>query len=274
MTKISFREDLPKTFKGAYPFRIGTTSFIYPDHYTPNVKLLGSYLDEIELLMFESAMPESLPGEGEIKELARLAKALDITYNVHLPTDVSFGHPDKKKRRAAVDTIKRVMDLTAILSPSTCTLHLSYDRPSADPGSVADWQCFVHESMGHLIDKGVQGRSLSIETLDYPFEWVKPVILDFDLSVCLDLGHLMIYGYDMESTFEQYSDRTAVIHLHGVENGQDHIALDRLSGKRMDAVMRILQKYRGTVSLEVFCFEYLKKSLAFLEKHWHLRHPS
>ena len=72
----------------------------------------------------------------------------------------------------------------------------------------------------------------------------------------------------MEAAFDRYSDRTAVIHLHGVENGQDHIALDRLSRKRMDAVMRILKKYRGTVSLEVFCFEHLKKSLAFLEKHW------
>jgi sugar phosphate isomerase/epimerase len=109
---------------------------------------------------------------------------------------------------------------------------------------------------------------ISIETLDYPFDWVKPIIMDFNLSVCLDLGHLMIYGYDMASAFEQYADRTAVIHLHGVENGQDHIALDHLSTKQTDAVMRILQKFRGTVSLEVFCFEHLKKSLAFLEKCW------
>lgn len=268
MAKTSLREHLPKTFKGAYPFRIGTTSFIYPDHYTPNVKNTGPYLDEIELLMFESAMPESLPAAEEIRELARLAGELDITYNVHLPTDVSFGHPDKQKRHMAVDTIKKVMDLTGILSPTTFTLHLPYDRPSREPESIDAWQSLVHESMGNLIDRGVHGRSVSIETLDYPFKWVEPVILDFDLSVCLDLGHLMIYGYDMEAAFDRYSDRTAVIHLHGVENGQDHIALDRLSRKRMDAVMRILKKYRGTVSLEVFCFEHLKKSLAFLEKHW------
>lgn len=274
MTETGFHEHLAKSCKGTYPFRIGTTSFIYPDHYAPNVKRLGLYLDEIELLIFESAMPGSLPAAGEIKKLASLAKEFNITYNVHLPTDVSFGHPDKKKRYVAVDTIKKVMDLTDVLSPSTCTLHLSYDRSSRDPETVAGWQSLVHESLGNLIDKGLQGRSISIETLDYPFEWVKSIILDFDLSVCLDLGHLMVYGYDMESAFEQYSDRTAVIHLHGVENGQDHIALDRLSGDRMDAVMRILQQFRGTVSLEVFCFEYLKKSLVFLEKNWKARHFS
>ncbi|OQY04121.1 MAG: hypothetical protein B6I22_10195 [Desulfobacteraceae bacterium 4572_123] len=268
MAENRLREQLPKIFKGTYPFRIGTTSFIYPDHYAPNVKHLGAYLDEIELLMFESAMPGSLPAPGEIRELAYLAKEFDITYNVHLPTDIDFGHPDKKQRDVAVDTIKKVMDLTDILSPSTCTLHLSYDRPSRNQESVARWQRLVHESMDNLIDNGVPGRLISIETLDYPFEWAEPIISDFDLSVCLDLGHLMIYGYDMESAFDRYSDRTAIIHLHGVKNGRDHIALDRLSGDRMDAVMRILQKFRGTVSLEVFCFEYLKKSLAFLEKRW------
>jgi sugar phosphate isomerase/epimerase len=268
LAQTDLREHLPKSYKGTYPFRLGTTSFIYPDHYTPNVKHLGSYLDEIELLMFESVLPESLPESGEIKELARLAKDLDVTYNVHLPTDVSFGHPDEQKRLAAVDTIKKVIDLTAILSPSTCTLHLPYDRPSRDTETVAAWQRLVHESVGHLMDKGVPGRLISIETLDYPFDWVKPIIVDFDLSVCLDLGHLMIYGYDMASAFEQYADRTAVIHLHGVEDGQDHIALDRLSAKQIAAVMRILQQYTGTVSMEVFCFEHLKKSLAFLEKCW------
>ena len=60
--------------------------------------------------------------------------------------------------------------------------------------------------------------------------------------MCLDLGHLMLYGYDMASLFDQYSDRVAVIHLHGVAGGQDHIALDRLSGDRIAAVMRYPSK--------------------------------
>jgi len=43
---------LPKSYKHAYPFKLGTTSFIYPDGYVPNVKMLGPYMDEIELLFF------------------------------------------------------------------------------------------------------------------------------------------------------------------------------------------------------------------------------
>ncbi len=51
----SYFVPVPKSYKGSYQFRLGTTSFIYPDHYLPNVKMLGPYLNEIELLLFESA---------------------------------------------------------------------------------------------------------------------------------------------------------------------------------------------------------------------------
>jgi hypothetical protein len=40
---------LPKSYKGLYQFRLGTTSFIYPDHYLPNVKMLGPYLNEMSV---------------------------------------------------------------------------------------------------------------------------------------------------------------------------------------------------------------------------------
>lgn len=268
MAGKKLRERLPVAYKGVYPFRLGTTSFIYPDHYAPNVERVGPYLDEIELLMFESLGPDSLPSSREIETLAGLSRDLSITYNVHLPTDVPLGDPDRSKRRTAVAAVKKVMDLTAVLAPTTCTLHLEYDRPSRDAASISEWQRCMRAGVGDLIGTGVPAGSLSIETLDYPFEWVEPILQAFDLSVCLDLGHLMIYGYDPEAAFARYGDRTAIIHLHGVENGRDHIALDRLSPERTAAVMRILRRFRGTVSLEVFNFENLKRSLAFLDAQW------
>jgi len=81
---------LPKSYKGLYPFKIGTTSFIYPAGYAQNVKMLGPYVDEIELLLFEGA-PDSLPSTQEIKKLLSLSKEFDLTYNVHLPTDISLS---------------------------------------------------------------------------------------------------------------------------------------------------------------------------------------
>lgn len=83
------------------PFRLGTTSFIVPDHIIPNVIKLGPFFDEIELLVFESYPPEVLPSKTEVATLLSLARDLDLTYNIHLPTDVSLSHesPGKGRRR-------------------------------------------------------------------------------------------------------------------------------------------------------------------------------
>ncbi|MBW2327110.1 MAG: hypothetical protein JRF45_11650 [Deltaproteobacteria bacterium] len=85
--------------------------------------MLAPYLDEIELLLFEST-PGSLPSIHEVKQLLSLANEFDLTYNIHLPLDIYLGAPERSIRRFALDTIKQIVDLTASLSPSTYTLHL------------------------------------------------------------------------------------------------------------------------------------------------------
>jgi len=130
---------LPKSYKGVYPFKLSTTSFIYKDSYVPNVKMLGPYLDEIELLLFESK-PGCLPKQNEIDELSILSKEFDITYNIHLPTDIYFSHKDPSVRQQAVEIVLRALDLTSPLSPSTCTLHLSYNEASYERENIIKWQ--------------------------------------------------------------------------------------------------------------------------------------
>ena len=258
---------LPKSYKGLYPFKLGTTSFIYPAGYEQNVKMLAPYLDEIELLLFESA-PDSLPSNHEIKKLLSLSKEFDLTYNVHLPTDISLSDPEPSIRHAAMETLKKVMDLTASLCPSTYTLHLSYDEKGFDSERIKKWQDRIYQSIGRFIATGVNPAMISIETLTYPMEWVEEILIDFNLLVCIDLGHLMVYGFDMETVFNKYCHRTSIIHLHGVENHEDHLPLNRLSKEKTEIVMGILKKFNGVVSLEVFSYNHLKNSLTFLEKLW------
>jgi sugar phosphate isomerase/epimerase len=259
---------LPKSYKGAFPFKIGSTSFIYSDGYAQNVKMLAPYLDEIELLLFESAS-DSLPSNHEIKKLSLLSIEFDLTYNVHLPIDISLGTLDPSMRHTAMETIKQVMELTAPLSPSTCTLHLPYDEVDFEKDRIKGWQERLYKSIEQLIATGINGELISIETLAYPLDWVEKIITAFNLSVCIDLGHLIVNRFDMEAVFNKYCKRTSIIHLHGVENHQDHLELDRLSPKQMDIVMRILKRFSGTVSLEVFSYDQLKTSLQYLEKYWH-----
>ena len=166
---------LPKSYKGAYPFKLGTTSFIYPDHITPNIKMLGPYLDEIELLFFES-QPAGMPSPQEIKEIRQLAKDFDLTYNIHLPLDISLGAPDPSKRLTALKIIKQIIDLTAPLAPSTYTLHLPYDEVDFDNERIKRWQGRIRQSMEKLLAAGIEAKSISIESLDYPLEWVEKKI--------------------------------------------------------------------------------------------------
>ena len=134
---------------------------------------------------------------------------------------------------------------------------------------VKKWRKRTRKSVEQLLTAtGIDSRTISIETLSYPLEWVDQILSDFNLSVCIDIGHLMINRFDVEKVFDTYADRATIIHLHGVENEKDHLSLDRLSKVSMDRVIRILKRFTGIVSLEVFSYQHLIASLKVLEKCW------
>lgn len=259
---------LNKSYKGAFPFHIGTTSFIYPDHYVPNVKMLGPYLENIELLLFESNHTEALPSKQVIGELARLAKEFKLTYNVHLPTDISIGSRNPQQQRKAVETIVRVAERVAPLFPTTLTLHVPYRDESLAPAKVKSWQERVIKNLAKILATGTPGHLVSIENLDYPFEILVPIISELDLAICLDCGHLILQRTDIQTFFSTYGARTAIIHLYGVAENHFHGALDELSEELMASTMRLLAKFNGNVSLEVFSYAHLVASLEFMEKCW------
>jgi sugar phosphate isomerase/epimerase len=260
---------LSKSYKGAFPFSIGTTSFIYPDDYVPNIKMLGPYLENIELLLFESQHTDALPSKQLITELAGLAADFNLTYNVHLPTDISISSREPGQQKKAVDTIFNVVERVTPLAPTTLTLHVPYDETSFEPETVESWQERVVKNLGTLLAGGISGRHFSVENLDYPFDLLAPIIAELDLSVCLDCGHLILHGDDLQTFFDTYSANTTVIHLYGVEQNHYHGPLDRLSEKFIAPTLNVLAEFQGEVSLEVFSFAHLEASLTFLETHWH-----
>src|SRR5688500_10667676 len=76
------------------PFRVGSTSYVYPDDLLPNVRKLaeGVDVDDIELILFEvDDGPNNLPGESVVEEMRQLARLYHLTYTVHLPLDLRLG---------------------------------------------------------------------------------------------------------------------------------------------------------------------------------------
>ena len=75
-----------------YPFRLGTTSFIWPDELLANVRQLGRYVDDIELVLFESdEYGTNLPDEQIIYELKTIAQSHQLSYTIHLPLGCRKG---------------------------------------------------------------------------------------------------------------------------------------------------------------------------------------
>jgi sugar phosphate isomerase/epimerase len=248
-------------------FRLGTTSFIYPDHILPNVRKIGRYFDEIELLVFESMPDTVLPSKKEIAELADLSTDLDLMYNIHLPTDVYLAHDSKHLRQQAADTIARVVDLCAPLAPTTHTLHLETGDQS-NPGGTAVWQAQALDGLDRLMPFLPDPRAISVETLDYPPACLEPLQRAHGFQICMDIGHHLKYGYDLEHSFSLFSDHLPVMHLHGVagapKDARDHVGLDCLAQDQQHQILALLKKYHGCVSLEVFNRRDLNGSLAVL----------
>jgi sugar phosphate isomerase/epimerase len=103
-----------------------------------------------------------------------------------------------------------------------------------------------------------------VETLDYPYRLVEDIIFDYGLSVCLDIGHQLLCGIEPSEYIDLYLTRTRVLHLHGVEGGQDHRSLASLPDGLLTALVSRLgggpAKHR-VLTMEIFNERDLNESL-------------
>ena len=257
---------LEKSYKKKFPFKLCTTSFIYPDHYGRNVAMLGAYVDEIELLFFESRGKSSLPSEREIGEIADVMTDLDISCNIHLPLDISLGDSDRGNRRHAVKTVKKILSFSNPLSPTSYTIHFTYEEKERTKIAVKNWQLRVIDSVDEILDNNGSAGIFSVENLDYPFEWAEEIIYRMGLRVCIDIGHFIRRNESFKKTFEKNESITDILHIYGVSGERDHLSLQRLGKNHLRDLGMMLKNFSGTVSLEVFSFGNLKSSLAVLEE--------
>jgi sugar phosphate isomerase/epimerase len=260
---------LTKSFKGLFPFKLATTSYIYPDHIVPNVAMLAPFLDEIELILFESNGLDNYPDQAEMKGLTDLSASQGVRYHVHLPIDIYLGERTEEIRCQGVATVKQVMEWTLCLNPSLYTLHFEMrTNHGQEETDIEVWRRRLIRSVQEIVKWGIEPKRISIETLAYPFEWIEDIVNEFGFSICLDIGHMVIYHQDIRGYLKKYLPQTSIIHLHGVDNGVDHLGIERLNGKIVDLILSKLRSFTGILSIEVFSFGDLKNSLEVLEQKW------
>lgn len=245
-----------------FPFALGTTSFIFPEDWIGNARKLAPIVDEIEILAFESDPERGLPDATTVEALIQIGQANDVSYNVHLPTDVHIASHEKATSAFAVDRIVAAIRRTEALNPRSWTLHI--EGPDSHY-PVETWIEDAADGLCRLSKAGIRLERISLETLDYPPEHLMPLVDRFRTGICLDVGHLFCHGYDVLEFFIRYRDQIDLLHIHGVQRGKDHLSLDYLNDSQTAALMSILGQFTGCVSIEVFRLDDLVRSLDWLE---------
>ncbi len=258
------------SLKNRLPFRLGTSSYVIPDDIIPNVRFLADQVDDVEIVLFESTGFSNIPSEETVRTLKNLAAQNDLTYTVHLPIDIHTGHAESAERRRAVDACRRIIMRMEPLDPFAYILHLAGDRRGDPPSDdLPRWQAFHRDSVGAII-QDVSSQKLCIENLDYPFGRVSDIVGELDLSICTDIGHLLLWAEDVHRHLNRHLAKTRVVHLHGIENGADHRSVHHLDRSLRAALLQRLADADGerVVTLEIFNVDDFRSSIRCIAEGW------
>jgi sugar phosphate isomerase/epimerase len=247
------------------PFRIGATSFIYPARWLSNVERLAGRVDDIEILLFE--LECGVPDEAELRALVEWKGRAELTYTVHTPLNVSLASDRESQRQRAIEQVCRAIELARPLRPHAYIVHVylgdcEHDR---EPSDLPAWRRRAAGSLEAILDSGISPADVCVETLDYDFSHIEPVVDDLGLSVAIDLGHLHRDARPEQEFLLRNLHRTRVIQWHGVDpSGRDHRSLKYYPPERARWVIDTLLRtsYRGVLTLEVFCEADFEESLA------------
>jgi len=254
----------------AYPFRLGTTSYIIPDDILPNAHYLVGKVRDIELILFEvDDGPNNLPSTEVIEELLLIAQQHDMTYTVHLPLDLKLGENGSEYNQSLVKA-KRVIDCTRGLNPWAYVLHLDGRsvRTSTDEGLIRGWQDQSAHALELVAEWAGNAEKLAVENLEtYPLDFIQPVLDRIPVSRCVDIGHLWLDGHDPIPYLQAALPRTRVVHMHGIAE-RDHRSLAFMEPEKVREVWDELVRanYKGVLTLEMFSEEDFISSLEVIER--------
>jgi sugar phosphate isomerase/epimerase len=172
-----------------------------------------------------------LPSAYSREAVDRLAelKTTGITYTLHLPLwSVETSTPLAPVRNGSVQAVTDAIRTTARLEPEVCVLHATgalaaefYNMKISETARsliLRQFQAGARESIRRILDEtGIPPRHLAIETIEFPLEMTLELAEEFDLSFCLDTGHVLAGfpgWFDFFDVLERLLPRLAEVHLH------------------------------------------------------------
>jgi sugar phosphate isomerase/epimerase len=168
-----------------------------------------------------------------------------LTYTLHLPLwSVEPSTPLAPVRKGSVDAVVQAIQLTTPIEPEVYVLHATgalaaefYNMRISEMARMLilrQFQDGARESIKSILAlTGIPSRKLAIETIEFPLDMTLELAEEFDLSVCLDTGHVLAGfpgWFDFFDVVEKLLPRLAEVHLHDSKKmpegargyGEDH----------------------------------------------------
>jgi sugar phosphate isomerase/epimerase len=171
-----------------------------------------------------------------------------LTYTLHLPLwSVEPSTPLTPVRKGSVDAVVQAIQQTLPLEPEVYVLHATgalaaefYNMGISEMARMLilrQFQNGARESIRSILaETALPSRKLAIETIEFPLDLTLELAEEFDLSICLDTGHVLAGfpgWFDFFDVLEKLLPRLVEVHLHdskkmpvGVRGyGEDHKTL-------------------------------------------------
>lgn len=247
---------------------LGGVSWVVRGGFAENMRVLSRDVDDMQFVLFDNAYGSNIPTKDEVRALAELRRELRMSCTVHFPENVCMSL-DVSERRRCEDSCLRTMGLFDVLEPYAYVLHLCGERygkrPSAD---MERWRELTVRSAERIAGAARDRKLICTETLDFDFDYIWPIVNEVGISACIDIGHLVMYGYPVEERLRKYLSAARVLHIHGVRpDGTDHSAMTYFDKGLLFRVLDILASdgRRRVMTIEVFEEDY-GLSVDFLRK--------
>jgi sugar phosphate isomerase/epimerase len=183
-------------------------------------------------------------GPEAVEKLVDLRRK-GVSFTLHLPLwSVEPSTPLLPVREGSVKAIIQMIKKTAPIEPEVFVLHATgslaaefYNMRISELARSLILQQFQNGARQSirtiLAETGLPSRRLAVETIEFPLELTIELAEEFDLSICLDTGHVLAGfpgWFDFFEVVERLLPRLAEIHLHDCKKmptgergyGEDH----------------------------------------------------
>jgi sugar phosphate isomerase/epimerase len=215
---------------------------------------------------------------GRLKNL----RSEGVGFTVHLPLwSVEPSTPLAQVRKGSVEAIISTIRATAPIEPEVYVLHATgalaaefYNMKISEMARgiiLHQFQGGARESIKTILtETGIPSRRLAVETIEFPLDLTLELADELDLSICLDVGHVLAGfpgWFDFFEVVERILPRLAEVHLHDCKRmpegqrgyGEDHKPLgtrDLELGRFLDRLAAA--NYQGPLVFELTVEEALQ----------------